>query len=78
MWWDAWRVPRPIANAPHLRELDRLLALGPAGGWCVSCEQAPIPPALHALGDLVRPSGGRQGACRFCLNFTRLLAYQPS
>ena len=68
------------------RELERLLALGPAGGWCTSCATVRVPPSLLAFGDeinemarspdAISDRGSTRGggaSCRFCLNFTRLL-----
>ena len=67
-------------------ELERLLALGPAGGWCISCATMRVPPSLLAFGDeinemarspdAISDRGSTRGggaSCRFCLNFTRLL-----
>jgi hypothetical protein len=67
-------------------ELERLLALGPAGGWCISCATVRVPRSLLAFGeeidemarspDAISDRGSTRGggaSCRFCLNFTRLL-----
>ena len=52
--------------------LEASLRRGPAGGWCASCIYAAIPPALLPVGHVV------PGApCRFCLNFSQLLLWQP-
>ena len=76
---QAWGLAPPMAS-PIAGRQDRLstavrhlLARGPQGGWCVSCAQTPVPPPLRVLG-VVAATG--TSACRWCANFTRLLAYR--
>ena len=53
--------------------LEASLLRGPAGGWCASCMYAAIPPALLPVGRVLRGA-----PCRFCLNFSQLLLWQPT
>ena len=81
-------------GSPKYGKLERLLSLGPAGGWCISCATVRVPPSFLAFGDeideidemarspdAISDGGSKRGGgagCRFCLNFTRLLALEES
>lgn len=64
-------LSRRLPPSAKLPELDRLLSLGPVGGWCVPCSSGPMPGSLRQLADERSAFGSTP--CRLCLNFTRLL-----